>query len=447
MISKGKAARIFSCRLDGSDVQTWCGGGMDNPVEVDFLSTGEMIGSVNIFLGRPRVDCLVHWVDGGAYPRFDQACVAEFPKTGPLMPPMTRFGHVAVSGMTRYRSKEFGPEYRDNVFTTLFNTHKVARSVVTRDGATFRTTEHEFLVSDDPDFHPTDVLEDADGSLLVIDTGGWFRIGCPVSKVAKPDIHGAIYRIRRKGAHKVKDPRGRFLDAARLTPAALARHLDDARPVVRERVIDRLALAGIDAIGTLEDVLAERSAESLTRRVSAVWSLSRIDKDASLGPLRAALADPAAEVRVAASRSLGTRGDHQAMPQLIGLLTGDKSSAVRRGAATAFGPDSRDIGSLGGVQHKGSDGGLAAGGVGAFGDRPVRGTRVVVRGDPGQRCGCDQTAAVRSPSGDPACRAGGIGPDVRGGLTRELVVPLLDTDDPGPAAGGPGGDRTPPGVG
>ena len=82
VISKGKAARIFSCRLDGSDVQTWCGGGMDNPVEVDFLSTGEMIGSVNIFLGRPRVDCLVHWVDGGAYPRFDQACVAEFPKTG-----------------------------------------------------------------------------------------------------------------------------------------------------------------------------------------------------------------------------------------------------------------------------------------------------------------------------------------------------------------------------
>ncbi|GIS62339.1 MAG: hypothetical protein CM1200mP2_45640 [Planctomycetaceae bacterium] len=41
---------------------------MDNPVEVDFLSTGEMIGSVNIFLGRPRVDCLVHWVDGGGPP-------------------------------------------------------------------------------------------------------------------------------------------------------------------------------------------------------------------------------------------------------------------------------------------------------------------------------------------------------------------------------------------
>ena len=122
-----------------------------------------------------------------------------------------------------YRSSEFGPGYRGNIFTTLFNTHKVVRSVVVRDGATLRTTESDFLVSDDPDFHPTDVLEDADGSLLVIDTGGWFRIGCPVSKVAKPDIHGAIYRIRRRGAHKQEDPRGRLLDVARLTPAVLAR--------------------------------------------------------------------------------------------------------------------------------------------------------------------------------------------------------------------------------
>ena len=428
--SKGKAARIFSCRLDGSDVQTWCGGGMDNPVEVDFLSTGEMIGSVNIFLGRPRDDCLVHWVDGGAYPRFDQSCVAEFPKTGPLMPAMTRFGHVAVSGMTRYRSTEFGPEYRNNVFTTLFNTHKVARSVVTRDGATFRTTEHEFLVSDDPDFHPTDVLEDADGSLLVIDTGGWFRIGCPVSKVAKPDIHGAIYRIRRKGAHKVKDPRGRFLDAARLTPAALARHLDDARPVVRERVIDRLAQAGIDAISTLEGVLAEKSAGSLTRRVSAVWSLSRIDKEASLDPLRAALADPAVEVRVAA-RSLGTLGDREAVPQLIGLLSKDKSSAVRRGAATALGRilETSGVSGVANTRAPTVASLLAASGrsgIDRFEEHAL--LYAVIR--------TNDAAATRPLLADrrPAIRRAALvalDQMADGGLTRELVVPLLDTDDPG----------------
>lgn len=44
--------------------------------------------------------------------------------------------------------------------------------------------------------HLTDVLEDRDGSLLVVDTGGWFRIGCPSSLMAKPEVPGAIYRIR-----------------------------------------------------------------------------------------------------------------------------------------------------------------------------------------------------------------------------------------------------------
>jgi len=77
--SKGKAARIFSCKPDGSDVQVFCGGGMDNPVEVDFTETGEMIGTVNILLGRPRVDTLMHWVKGGVYPRYDQQhCLDTF---------------------------------------------------------------------------------------------------------------------------------------------------------------------------------------------------------------------------------------------------------------------------------------------------------------------------------------------------------------------------------
>src|SRR5690606_17618764 len=63
LLSKGKAARIFSCRPDGSDVREFCGGGMDNPVEVDWLPGEEMVGTVNLFYGRPRGDVLVHWVE------------------------------------------------------------------------------------------------------------------------------------------------------------------------------------------------------------------------------------------------------------------------------------------------------------------------------------------------------------------------------------------------
>jgi putative heme-binding domain-containing protein len=224
LLTKGKAARIFSCRTDGSDLRVLCGGGMDNPVEVDFWETGECLGTVNLFYGRPRGDCLVHWVEGGVYPRDDMPdCIAEFPWTGGLLGPVTNYGHVAVSGMCRYRSKEFGDltaaatrtlegsgslADRAAFFVTEFNTHKVVQTIVERHGATFRAVEtSDFLVSDDPDFHPTDVLEDADGSLLAINTGGWFRIGCPTSQVAKPEIAGGIWRIRKVGAHLQSRPR------------------------------------------------------------------------------------------------------------------------------------------------------------------------------------------------------------------------------------------------
>ncbi|MFQ5730341.1 MAG: PVC-type heme-binding CxxCH protein, partial [Planctomycetaceae bacterium] len=281
VVSKGKAARIFSCKPDGSDVRVHCGGGMDNPVEIDFTETGEMIGSVNILLSKPRGDCLMHWVEGGVYPRLDQQqCIAEFKSTGDPLPPMKNLGHVAVSGMMRYRSNQFGKKFQNNIFTTLFNTHKVIRSELKRSGATFTTTEHEFLTSNNPDFHPTDVLEDADGSLLVIDTGGWFRIGCPVSKVAKPNIHGAIYRIRRKGAHKIADPRGLKLGFSKMPAKQAVKYLDDPRRAVREKAIDRLFRIGErpsptqlnPALSALRSVIRSSNSTVAARR-NAVWAL------------------------------------------------------------------------------------------------------------------------------------------------------------------------------
>jgi glucose/arabinose dehydrogenase len=96
IISRGKAARIFNCRPDGSDVQTYCSGGMDNPVEVLFLPNGEMLGTVNLMYSRPRGDCLVNWQYGGVYPRedFAESLDAEFRRTGPLLPEIHNFGHV-----------------------------------------------------------------------------------------------------------------------------------------------------------------------------------------------------------------------------------------------------------------------------------------------------------------------------------------------------------------
>lgn len=330
--SGGLAARIFSCKPDGSDVQVYCGGGMDNPVEIDFMPTGEMIGTVNILLTRPRDDCLMHWFEGGVYPHYELA-YTEFQSTGELLQPMTKLGHVAVSGMTRYRSTHLGEDFQNNIFTTLFNTHKVIRSKITRSGATFATKEEEFLVSENPDFHPTDVLEDADGSLLVIDTGGWFRIGCPVSKVAKPSIHGAIYRIRRKNAEVIDDPRGLKLKLDALDVHNLFALLDDPRPTVRARAIE--ALAESPSITKLYPILRNNEG-SVQARCNAVWALSRRNSGQARVFIRRALLDSHPDVRTAAARSMGVLQSSGSTSRLQQMVTNDLP-AIRREAATALG--------------------------------------------------------------------------------------------------------------
>ncbi len=234
--SQGKAGRIYSCLPDGSDVRVHAGGGFDNPVEVDFTEEGECLGTVNI-LYRDRGDCLMHWVEGGVYPRDDLGdMVAEFPWTGGLLGPVHNLGHVAVSGIMRYRGAHFGADYRDRWFFTEFNTHKVRTATLSRTGSTFAAEVQEFLTSDDTDFHPTDVLEDADGSLLVVDTGGWFLNGCPTSRVAKPEIYGGLYRIRKTAGIAVED--GRNINygnaGAWIFPPTHYLSRENPRPAVRE---------------------------------------------------------------------------------------------------------------------------------------------------------------------------------------------------------------------
>ena len=64
----------------------------------------------------------------------------------------------------------------------------------------------------------TAVELDADGSLLVVDTGGWYKLCCPTSQIAKPEVLGGIYRIRRTDGKPVKDPRGLKLAWEKMSP-------------------------------------------------------------------------------------------------------------------------------------------------------------------------------------------------------------------------------------
>ncbi len=332
--SKGLAARVFSCRPDGSQVEVFCGGGMDNPVEVAFTSEGDTIGTMTFYNpDEARHDALVHFVYGGVYPK-KHPCTAEFKRTGDLMPALTRFGVTAPSGLARAASPAWGEEYRDNLYSAQFNTHKVLRHQLTRQGATYNCVDQDILVSNHVDFHPTDVLEDADGSLLVIDTGGWFRIGCPTSQIAKPDVGGAIYRIRRKAAKAVPDLRGLQIDWARTSDTEMADLMADTRPAVAERAIEWLVARGDAAMGSLATAMFEST--DYRGRENAVWALARIGTENARLLLRQALADDDAPVRQAAVHAVSDLRDKESLYRLIEMIASDEPAVVRE-VATALG--------------------------------------------------------------------------------------------------------------
>lgn len=330
-----RAAHMFRARPDGTGIEPVMTGGMDNPVEVAFTPGGERIFTTT-FLQHPgggRRDGLIHAVYGGIYGK-DHDPIYDHPWTSPeLMPVLTHLGPAAPCGLTRYESNIFGPEYQDNLFACQFNMHKVSRHILEPAGATFKSRDEDFLVSNNLDFHPTDVLEDADGSLLVLNTGGWYKICCPTSQLHKPDILGAIYRIRRTGAPRVDDPRGLKIAWTKLSAAELAALLGDPRPAVRHRAIAALATAP-EGANAAANVLS--SSASVEARRNAVWALTRIDRPEARRLARRALEDADETVRQTAIHSASVGRDQEARETLLRLLQ-NESLHNRRAAAEALG--------------------------------------------------------------------------------------------------------------
>lgn len=332
-----RAAHIFRCRPDGSGLETVMTGGMDNPVEVAFLPNGERFFTTT-FVHNPEAgkrDGVVHAIYGGVYGKVNSV-VDGHPRTGDLMPVMQLWGAAAPAGLTRYDDRQLGADYQDNLFAALFNLHKVTRHELTPSGSTYASKTTDFVSSENPDFHPTDVLQDADGSLLVIDTGGWYKICCPTSQLAKPDVLGAIYRIRRANAPKVADPRGRSINWAKSDSRGLAALLADARPSVRKQARDRLVKRGADSVPALQALVGNLKSSPASARLEAVWALTRISAPAARKAVRQALKDPDVTVRHAAVQSIAVTLDKEAAPMVRGFLAGD-SPAIARVAAEALG--------------------------------------------------------------------------------------------------------------
>jgi putative heme-binding domain-containing protein len=413
-ILEGLAARIWRCRTDGSELERLCGGGFDNPVQIAFTPEGEAIGTMDQGVG----DCLLHYVEGGVY-AMEHPCLKEFPRTGPLLPPIRQYPAAlppALCGFLHYRSDHLGKDYQGSFFSTQYMLHRIVQHKLIRDGSTFRCEDREFLTSDSHDVHITDLVEDADGSLLFTDMGAWFTYGFPGNPIAKPEVLGGIYRIRRVGAPKVADPWGKALQLPKRTPADLVPLLDDPRPRVRDQVLHRLGRLGPAAVPALETVVRTPKGRSVEARRNAVWALCRIRAPEARAALRLALSDKEISVRLAAAHALGVERDAAAVEALTALVRTDEPP-VRLKAAEALGRigKAHAVPALLDGLHKGGDVHLEHALVYALLQINDPAGTLVALLDPNPR--------VR--------RAGLIALDQMkdGKLTREQMIPLLDTDD------------------
>ena len=317
----GRAAHIFRAKPDGSELEVVVTGGMNNPVGLAVSESGERFLSGTFFdLSKPgRRDGILHAVYGGMYGRRNDGVLAQHPHTGDLLPILAQMGPAAPSGILMPRSDALG--VRNTLLCADFNLRRLSRHKLSRSGSSFEAETDTFLESDQTDFHPTDVIEDADGSLLVADTGSWYHICCPTSKSSKPQILGAIYRISKTDAAIPEDPRGLKLNWKNPDVS----YLSDQRPVVVSRAIEALAKeAHIESLCTAN------------AHLPATWALHRIPRKAARQAVRDRITQGSPNVRAAAIHSAGLWRDSNAVVPLMDTLTSD-DALLRRLAAMALG--------------------------------------------------------------------------------------------------------------
>src|SRR5207249_9313149 len=128
---------------------------------------------------------------------------------------------------------------------------------------------------------------------------------------------GAIYRIRRKGAPKMDDPRGVKIAWATIKPEELAELLGDERVSLQQRAIHELSKRGAASVPALKQIIESgpkrqstnnkrelvqnflRSEAGRTNewphgaamRQNAIWALTRIESKEAREAVRLAFRD------------------------------------------------------------------------------------------------------------------------------------------------------------
>jgi putative membrane-bound dehydrogenase-like protein len=300
-VHRDRAAHIFRARPDGSAFEAVMTGGMDNPVEVAFTPEGECVfTSTFIDFSEPGFrDGLGHARWGAVFGKQNSVLDDRAIRRADigLTHPFAQFGASAPSGLCRYEGSALGRDFTDNLFVAHFNLRKVSRHTLRADGATYAATSSDFVVSDQTDFHPTDVLADADGSLLIVDTGGWYKLCCPSSQLWKADVLGAIYRVRPANAAPLRAGRKAAAQAALANQPSVQ---DYRIETVVARAADRSDPRNAAWFRNLISLRADRevTVENTRLLAASVRGLGRV-RDAESIPALFALAEKRAATNLA----------------------------------------------------------------------------------------------------------------------------------------------------
>ncbi len=343
---KTTAAHVFRRRIQGGPIEPVVTGGMDNPVEVAITPEGERFFT-STFLQHPGNglrDGIAHAIYGGVYGKPHNVIDGHI-RTGPLMPIMTQLGPAAPSGLICLESQSLVPPaapYQRTLVAALFNLQKVTAHQLQPSGASFTTSNQDLVVADRIDFHPTDVIEDADGSLLIIDTGGWYDLCCPTSRIDQKTASGGIYRLARKATldaqQKPQELKVRTEPASDAISKLLA-NLHDDRPWVARQALLEIAdskdAQAAELIPLLSSQVSNKAAE-LSFRLDSLWALGAIGSDSALASVAQTVASENASLAQAACHAVSLHRYHAALPQLE-LAVAKGAIPVRRAAAEAIG--------------------------------------------------------------------------------------------------------------
>ncbi len=320
-----KAAHIYRRHPSGGPIERLMTGGMDNPSDLTFTPEGERI-FCSTFMHHPGNglrDGIGHAPRGGVFGKYQQLLDGHW-STGPLLQPIANLGPAAPASVSYLESNSiadstnwFKPtnvsEPRNRfLVTSQFNLHKIGIHRLIPSGSSFETENRDLLSADRVDFHPVDILEEPDGSLLVFDTGGWYDLCCPSSASDQKVAMGGIYRLHN---------------------------------VVRSELKTRQKETSIaETIRTASDIAVD-----VTLRKKAIWQLATAitgssDQSELSKLIVALLADHDAGIQQTAANIVGLNRWKYAAPGLMDVLKSDNPAAVR-GAMEALGAmgDSRCI--------------------------------------------------------------------------------------------------------